>query len=46
MIDCPHGMQDLITEAWDADPTKRPSATEMVQRIETILDDYNSSLII
>jgi len=42
MSDYPQAMQDLIVEAWDANPNKRPSATEMVQRIEAILHDYNS----
>lgn len=42
MSDYPQAMQDLIVEAWDANPTKRPSATEMVQRIEAILHDHNS----
>ena len=42
MSDYPQAMQDLIVEAWDANPNKRPSATEMVQRIEAILHDYDS----
>ena len=40
MKDYPQAMQDLIVEAWDTDPVKRPSATEMVHRIEAILRSY------
>ena len=43
MKDYPQAMQDLIVEAWDTDPVKRPSATEMVQRIEAILRSYKAS---
>ena len=42
MSDHPQAMQDLIVESWDANPTKCPCVTEMVQRIEAILHDHNS----
>lgn len=29
-------MQDLIVEAWDEDPRKRPTASDMVKRIENM----------
>lgn len=43
MKDYPQAMQDLIVEAWDADPAKRPCAREMVRRIGTILRSYKAS---
>jgi len=36
-------MQDLIGEALDSDPVKRPSATEMTERIEAIGRKYGIS---
>merc|ERR1712125_271077 len=42
MSDYPQAMQDLIVQAWDKESIKRPSATEMMQRIEAILRDYDS----
>ncbi len=41
MQDFPLEMQDLIIQAWDPEPSKRPSAKEMVERIEQIIDKYN-----
>jgi len=34
-------MKDLIAEASDSDPVKRPSAAEMVKRIEAILGEHD-----
>merc|ERR1711862_607264 len=45
MSDYPQAMQNLIVEAWDADPTKCPSAIEMTQRIEAVLSKHNSSVV-
>lgn len=42
MSDFPKAMQDLIMEGWDQDPYKRPTAAQMVVRIQKILDDYNN----
>jgi hypothetical protein len=36
----PIEMQQLIVRAWDADPAKRPSASELATGIEKILEKY------
>ena len=41
MNDYPQEMTNLIVEAWDGDPTKRPSASDLVKRIEAILQTYD-----
>ena len=33
--DIPNEVCELIEECWDKDPTKRPSADEIVKRIDT-----------
>jgi len=38
-------MKELIAEASDSDPVKRPSAAEMVKRIEAILGEHDSPSI-
>ncbi|CAH0478783.1 unnamed protein product [Peronospora belbahrii] len=43
MSDYPQPMQDLIIRGWDNDPTKRPSAQEMADEIESILASYKDS---
>lgn len=35
--DYPQEMKDLIVEAWDSDPSKRPSAEDLVKRMEDIV---------
>lgn len=42
MKDYPEAMQELIQEGWAQDLSKRPTAAEMVTRIEKILTDYKS----
>ena len=36
----PQEMKDLIVEAWDSDPQKRPSATEMAKRMRVIVKQF------
>ncbi|GMF52635.1 unnamed protein product [Phytophthora fragariaefolia] len=43
MSDYPQQMQDLIIRGWDADPKKRPTATEMAEEIDRILESYEGS---
>ena len=37
----PQDMKDLIAEAWSDDPLQRPTATELVERMESIIQNYN-----
>ena len=37
----PQDMKDLIAEAWNDDPLQRPTATELVERMESIIQNYN-----
>ncbi|KAG7379511.1 hypothetical protein PHYPSEUDO_008521 [Phytophthora pseudosyringae] len=43
MGDYPQQMQDLIIRGWDTDPKKRPTATEMADEIDSILESYESN---
>ena len=43
MSDFPPAMQELIIQGWDQDPTRRPTAQQMVYRIEAILNTENPS---
>lgn len=31
---CPHGLEKLIKSCWESDPSKRPSAAQIVQKLE------------
>ena len=39
----PQEMRDLIVEAWDSDPRKRPTAADMVTRMQSIVKKYSIS---
>ena len=39
----PQEMKDLIVEAWDSDPRKRPTAADMVTRMQSIVKKYSIS---
>lgn len=41
MGDYPQAMQDLVVRGWDADPARRPSAREMADEIDRILQNYD-----
>eukprot|EP00644_Phytophthora_capsici_P016479 jgi/Phyca11/529954/estExt2_fgenesh1_pm.C_PHYCAscaffold_520023 len=43
MSDYPQQMQDLIIRGWDTDPKKRPTAAEMADEIDRILQSYGST---
>ncbi|KAG6591099.1 TKL protein kinase [Phytophthora cinnamomi] len=43
MSDYPQQMQDLIVRGWDTDPKKRPTATEMADEIDRILESYEGT---
>ena len=36
----PQEVKDMLEEAWDADPTKRPSAEDMVKTMTAIVKNY------
>ncbi|RLN63315.1 hypothetical protein BBP00_00004238 [Phytophthora kernoviae] len=40
MNDYPQAMQDLIIRGWDHDPKKRPTAMEMAEEVDRILQQY------
>ncbi|KAF0692446.1 Aste57867_16475 [Aphanomyces stellatus] len=37
--DMPLGLQELLRDAWDASPAARPSAAQIVDRLEALLED-------
>ncbi|KAL4147089.1 hypothetical protein PRNP1_010845 [Phytophthora ramorum] len=43
MSDYPQQMQDLIVRGWDTDPKKRPTAKEMADEINRILEKYEDN---
>jgi serine/threonine protein kinase len=43
MSDYPQPMQDLIVRGWDTDPKKRPTAKEMADEIQRILENYQGN---
>ena len=42
----PQDMKDLIAEAWSDDPLQRPKATELVKRMESIIQNYNHKAMV
>ena len=36
----PQEMKDLIVQAWDSEPQKRPSASEMAERMRVIVKQF------
>ena len=40
MSDYPQAMRDLVFRMWDLDPSQRPSAPEVVEQLQAILQNY------
>ncbi|KAM4531061.1 non-receptor tyrosine-protein kinase TYK2 isoform 1-T1 [Odontesthes bonariensis] len=39
--DCPHEVKLLMEQCWDADPAKRPSFKELIEKLEAIRKTYD-----
>lgn len=41
--ECPPALDQLIRDVWNQDPSPRPTATELLQKLDTLEKDYKAA---